>query len=209
MRKFHLANQQEAKRLACYTAAEGSTTAANMTHSPLLHQIHPVNYFKDIIPAIVPQQPSPTTAKKSYKLAYLFMVHEKNGFNQLTKTLELLDDGDAIILIHVDARPQSNELFSLIDSWITLRKKSNKDCAIHLAKKRFSNIWGHISLVFTQLSGFWELFDMARWDFIFNVSNYDYPLKSNAEMHEILSTGSLKNMNWIEYWTDTGTFFID
>jgi hypothetical protein len=41
-------------------------------------------------------------------------------------------------------------------------EKSN----IHVSEKRFSNIWGHITLVYSQLNGFWELMDMADWYFI-------------------------------------------
>jgi hypothetical protein len=35
------------------------------------------------------------------------MALEVNGFPHLVKVLEVLDDGDGIILIHVDARPKS------------------------------------------------------------------------------------------------------
>jgi hypothetical protein len=202
MKKFHLAHQLEAKRMSCYLAAEGNSALAGLSSERLLKRINGQNYFKDIIPSITPSVA--VKEKRHYKIAYLFMVHEKNGFKQLCSTLEILDDGDAIILIHVDGRAQSNELFGLIDAWIQKRKEStNPSSAIHLAKKRFSNIWGHISLVFTQLSGFWELLDMADWDYILNVSNYDYPLKSNSELHEILSKPETKNKNFIQYWTDT------
>lgn len=202
MLKFHLAHQQEAKRISCYVAAEGSSSIAALTSSRLLRQVNGQNYFKDIIPSVIPTS-EVDTQKKHYKIAYLFMVHEKRGFQQLCTTLELLDDGDAIILIHVDARTQSNEFFGLIQTWIRKRKDIRGDSAIHLAKKRFSNIWGHISLVFTQLSGFWELLDIADWDYIINVSNYDYPLVSNNEMHTILRRPETAGKNFIQYWTDT------
>ena len=205
MRKFHLAHQVEAKRVSCYVAAEGTSVIAGLSHDRLLKQINPENYFKDIIPAIAP--PKDNIQKKHYKIAYLIMVHEKKGFRQLCSTLELLDDGDGIVLIHVDAKPQSNEMFNLLESWIKKRSFAFPDSSIFIAKQRFSSIWGHISLVFTQLSGFWELLDMADWDYILNISNYDYPLKSNAEIHEILSRPETRGKNFIEYWTATGKFY--
>lgn len=58
-----------------------------------------MNYFQEVIPAILP---STSQEKKPYfKLAYLVMVHELHGFAQLCQLLERLDDGEAIILIHV------------------------------------------------------------------------------------------------------------
>jgi hypothetical protein len=204
MKKFHLANQIEAKRMACYTAAEGQNAAANLTYSPLLKEVHPINYFKDIIPSIVPRDDFVHYSKrKKYKLAYLMMVHEKKGFDQLVETLEILDDGHAITLIHVDAKASCGELFSMIDRWITARKEKDHNSAVYLAKTRFCNIWGHISLVNTQLSGFWELMDIADWDYVINLSNYDYPLKSNAEIYETLQLPHSNGMNFVEYWTDT------
>lgn len=206
MRKFHLAHQTEARRLACYTAADGQTAAANLTFSSLLNEINPKNYFKHIIPAIVPSRPA--SLKKQFKLAYLLMVHEIHGFEQLCHLLTTLDDGDAIIMIHVDARVQSNELYYKLKAWTEKRTVSNSKSAIYLAKQRFSNIWGHISLVYTQLSGFWELLDLAKWDFVINLSNYDYPLKSNAEIHQsLIKKGADKN--YVEYWSETSNICID
>jgi Core-2/I-Branching enzyme len=205
IRKFHLAHQNEAKRLACYTAAEGQSATANLTFSRLFNKINPKNYFKDIIPAIVPSRS--TGARRKFKLAYLIMVHELSGFHQLCNLLTTLDDGGAIIMIHVDARVQSNELYYKIKSWTEKRTLTSPDSAIFLTKKRFSNIWGHISLVFTQLSGFWELLDLADWDYVINLSNYDYPLKSNAEIHDCLSKTGQMDKNYIEYWSDTSIGF--
>jgi hypothetical protein len=205
LRKFHLANQKEVRRVACYTAGEGQTLVANMTFSRLVTQIDPVAYFSEVIPAIVPSRSMLPGERKKYPLAYLVMVHDKSGFKQLFTLLELLDDGDAIILVHVDARPASAALYSLLTNFIHQRRAKKPECAIHLAKHRFSNIWGHISLVFTQLSGFWELLDMAEWDYVINLSNYDFPLKRNKQIYQsLLLYGPT---NFIEYWPDTGSPF--
>jgi hypothetical protein len=133
------------------------------------------------------------------------MIHEPGGHIHAKNLLEMLDDGDAIILIHVDARAKSQILYQRMQAWIEDRAEAiGRTPNIHLAKHRFSNIWGHISLVFTQLSGFWELLDMADWDYLINLSNYDYPIKRNAYIHEILDRPLYKNHTWIDYFEMTG-----
>ena len=196
----HAVSLAEAQRAACYLAAEGSGPLANISHTRLLVSIDPLTYFRNVLPNMHPQ---PHPAKRVFKMAYLLMIHELAGFPQVEALLNTLDDGDAIILIHVDARPKSQPLHTLITTWIHQRLLSTPT-NIHLARHRFFNIWGHISLVFTQLGGFWELADMADWDFAINLSNYDYPIKSNAVMHEYLSRPQHRNKNWIQHWQDTG-----
>jgi Core-2/I-Branching enzyme len=205
LRKNTKGDQMDVKRVSCYSAAEGNSAFANMTQSRLLTQIEPINYFKSVLPAILPQKSPLSGPRRKFKIAYLLMIHEINGFPHAANLLEMLDDGDAIILIHVDARPKSQPLFVKLQSWIHKREKTIKrQSNIYFAEHRFFNIWGHISLVFTQLSGFWELLDMADWDFMVNLSNYDYPIKSNAVIHKTLIDGGYKDKNWIEFWEDTG-----
>lgn len=203
MRKFHLGHQKEVKRISCYTAAEGQTVVANLTYHKLMTEVHPVNYFKEVLPAIVPEPSRLPGKRRKYKLAYLIMVHDKAGLNQLKMLLEILDDGDAIILIHVDARKQSQILHTSLTTWIDQRKSNRPHSSIFLAKYRFFNIWGHISLVYTQLSGFWELLDLAEWDYVINLSNFDWPIKRNNQIHDLLSNSMNQGKNFIEYWPDT------
>lgn len=207
LRKNQKGDKMDVKRMSCFAAAEGHGAFTNLTETRLLHKINPVNYFKSVLPAIVPK-PSPLNIpRQKFKMAYLLMIHELNGYVHAVNLLETLDDGDAIVLIHVDARPKSKQLYNNIEMWVSKREKElGRVPNIHFAKHRFSNIWGHISLVFTQLSGFWELLDMADWDYMINLSNYDYPIKSNAIIHRFLS--KYKDKNWIQYWEDTGNFLL-
>ncbi len=193
--RYPFSNLKELLRSACYLAAEGNTPLAGISHSRLLVSIEPVNYLKSVLPAIVP---NPLSNRRRFKIAYLIMAHEYRGLRNLVWLIELLDDGDAIILVHVDSRPKSNQLYQELGSWIRARRATSN---AYLAKNRFCNIWGHSSLVFTQLSGFWELLDMADWDFVINLSNYDYPLKSNSYIHQSLANVSM-DTNWIEYWSE-------
>jgi hypothetical protein len=205
LRKNENADPIDVRRVACYTAAEGNSAFANLTEVRLLSKIDPVNYFKSVLPAIIAEPTNSPYIRKRFKLAYLLMIHELNGHLHAENLLSILDDGDAIILIHVDARAKSQQLYNIMQLWINNREKDiGRVPNIYLSKTRFGNIWGHISLVFTQLSGFWELLDMADWDFLINLSNYDYPIKSNAIIHKILSQPLYQNHSWIYYWEETG-----
>jgi hypothetical protein len=177
-----------------------------MTHHRLMTKVDPISYFTEVLPAIIPSRSSLPGTRRKFKLAYLVMVHDKGGFKQLCKLLELLDDGNAIIMVHVDARKQSQALYDMLYKWIN-KRSADGTSSIFLAKHRFSNIWGHISLVFTQLSGFWELLDLADWDYVINLSNYDYPIKRNNQIHTFLSNEKYKGMNFLEYWEETGTIY--
>ncbi|KAJ3254208.1 hypothetical protein HK103_007453 [Boothiomyces macroporosus] len=203
LRAFHMASVKEVKRVSCYLAAEGQSTVANLTQSSLLHHVDPINYFKDIIPSIAPERSYLPGPRRKFKIAYLLMVHDIKGFEQITLLLDILDDGDAITLIHVDAREKCEKLYKKLDKWVSDRSDKNPESAIFMARNRFHNIWGHISLVFTQLAGFWELLDLADWDYIINLSNYDWPIKRNAQIHKLLSQEKYKNKNFIEYWSET------
>jgi hypothetical protein len=123
------------------------------------------------------------------------MVQEIQGFQQLTMLIENLDNGEAIFLIHVEKKNEN--LYAKIESYLETIPTDN----VYLAKHRYNHILGHISLVFSYLSGFFELRDLADWDYVINLSNYDWPLRRNADIHRVLTLhpGSC----YIDYWPDT------
>jgi hypothetical protein len=194
-----LADRQDAKRFACYSTAIGNSHFVNISRQSLLVAIDPIVYFKPILPAI--NLKFSKNGLQKFKLAFLIMVHELDGFDSLIALLNILDDGDAIILIHVDGKSSSAKLYDKLEEWIT-SKKVLKESNVHLAKYRMHNLWGHSSLVLTQLSGFWELKELADWDFVINLSNYDWPLKRNKQVYDALELGK----NYIQYWSENGIF---
>src|SRR5688500_2285792 len=106
--------------------------------------------------------------------------------------LDKLDDSNAIILIHVDSR--SATLYGFLQSMISTRDaaaaRPPNTGNIHLSRVRFSGVWGHISLVHMQLSGFFELRDLADWDYVINLSNYEWPLLDNLGIRNQLNKES-------------------
>ncbi|KAI8847060.1 hypothetical protein BC829DRAFT_444809 [Chytridium lagenaria] len=120
--------------------------------------------------------------RRQYKLAFLLMVHGKaSNIDNVINLINILDDGSAIILIHVDLNPT------------TFTNKSTVT---------FHGYWGHISLVWMQLSGFWELLDLADWDHVINLSAADYPLRYSRDMHSMLSSPAYKGRELVERWED-------
>ena len=195
--QHYFSNRQDVKRFACYSTAIGNSHFVNISKESLLISIDPITYFEPILPAINLKLEA---NRKKFKLAFLIMVHELKGFPNLVKLLEILDDGEAVILIHVDGKSSCKQLYLKIEEWIKNRK-SLQESNVHLAKYRNHNIWGHSSLVLTQLSGFWELQELGDWDFVINLSNYDWPLKKNKQVYEALELGK----NYIEWWNENGT----
>ncbi|RKO94987.1 hypothetical protein CAUPRSCDRAFT_13213, partial [Caulochytrium protostelioides] len=156
---------------------EGAVPFLNLTNHRLLKWIEPANYFADVFPNLAPEMSLIPGPRRKYKIAYLLMVHEESGFRHLKLLVDLLDDGEAIILIHVDHR--SDALYRKIDDWIRwketttltpeggadadadadnddaspvngqnrFRAKQRRVGNVFLARYRYSNIWGHISLV--------------------------------------------------------------
>lgn len=142
------------------------------------------------------------SSRRQFKLAYLIMAHSKSpqAFFNLQDMIELFDDGQAIIMIHVDAK--SPELQLKIFDWLEQRHtdKPQNQVNVFLQKNVFNNIWGHISLVYTQLAGFWELQDLADWEYVINLSCHDYPLRRNNEVYNFLTSPSRKGKVWINHW---------
>lgn len=151
-RKLNDKSNVGSRRLACYMAAEGYSSYAGLSHDRLLYRLNPVNYFKAVLPAIIANISPIKGPRKKFKIAYLLMIHDHGGFNHAIKLLDILDNGSSITLIHVDRQKSSEILHESMQKWINQREKENSN--IYSAENRYHNIWGHISLVFTQLSNY-------------------------------------------------------
>ncbi|KAJ3094880.1 Xylosyltransferase 2 [Phlyctochytrium planicorne] len=210
-------DKEDVKRFACYATAEGNNAVANLTSSRLLHTIDPKIYLNPVLPALettkVSRIPGP---RRKYRLAYLLMVHgDPESLKSIKTIVEALDDGSSILLIHVDGG--SERLYEAVESWLAQRdddigqrwqqkfaNDTNNNIKpsgnVYLARYRYIGQWGHISLVWMQLSGFWELQDLADWDYVINLSGSDYPLRASREIHRVLSLQHNAGKNFIEFW---------
>ncbi|TPX65204.1 hypothetical protein SpCBS45565_g05326 [Spizellomyces sp. 'palustris'] len=207
--KYPVLMERDVHRYICYSVAEGANSFVNITSSPLIHRIDPISYYSSLIPAITPSLPSRIPGpRRKYPLAYLLMLHDIATLQQAQLLIDRLDDGSAVFLIHVDAR--SNKLRTALKDWIDQRqaerykKKLQPDPVgnLFIAKTSYEGMWGHASLVWMQLSGYWELLDLADWDFVINLSGHDWPLRTSAEMYRTLNSSDHQGKEHIEFWTE-------
>jgi hypothetical protein len=169
-----------------------SKSSASLCHSAQLTilppQIDPQQLSSDRLLSIYGAVPS----KTKYGIAYLLFLHEQNCIECTKDLINQLDDGSAIILIHIDSRNQ--ELFDTLQSWIQSRSTPTTNpitpytSNVFLAETRVRGNWGHISLVWMQISGYFELLSLSDWDFVVNLSRHDYPLRKSEVMHRWLAT---------------------
>ncbi|KAJ3024987.1 UNVERIFIED_CONTAM: hypothetical protein HDU68_007582 [Siphonaria sp. JEL0065] len=227
-------SEESTKRFACYAVADGANMVSNLSDTRLLHRVDGINYFQTLLPAIIPQQrPNPQRnhdqslsertlyrhlhkdgTKRRYKIAYLLMVHGYQ-FQSIKNLVEVLDDGSAIFLIHIDDRSINKALQKDVASWIQARdaiitaENPNADCwdsadvpgNVFLAKTMFKILWGHGSIMWMQLNGFWELLDLADWDHLITLSANDYPLRESREIARVLKQPQHVGYNFIKHWS--------
>lgn len=127
----------------------------------------------------------PAPAVPSVRIAYLLTLNGRST-RQVHRLVRALFHRDHFFLIHVDARQDYlfRELLSL-----ELRLPN-----VRLSRRRQATIWGGASLISTLLDSMQQLLDSGwQWDFIINLSESDYPIKTNQQLVEFLSINRDKN----------------
>ncbi|KAI8803347.1 core-2/I-branching enzyme-domain-containing protein [Cladochytrium replicatum] len=150
-------------------------------------------------------KPNPKKLQK-YKLAYLIMVYQDWRNAQIL--VDRLLDKNVFIAIHVDRDTEAVGIRSLLETYVQNRYPKAQN--IHILNNTLGVRWGHSSIVFAQLNGMFALLDLADWDFVINLSEHDYPLRKNWQIHSLLMSGEsyLENStlplkdppNWFRIW---------
>ena len=134
------------------------------------------------------------------------MMQELHGIHQLKLLLEMLNDSHGIFLIHV---PKNDDnLYTLVQAYLRElpKDKNDPDGNVFMTKSRFTHAQGHINQVFMQLAAFWELCDLADWDYVINLSNYDWPLRHNQDIYKLLIQNP--GFSYIDVIQDTSMSFL-
>jgi hypothetical protein len=133
--------------------------------------------------------------KQFHRLAYVLLVHA--NLDQILVLIDALLDPFVTIVIHVDAKNPALKQSLLAHIHTTIHPLLRH--RVRVLRQSFNGLWGHVSLVWAQLAGFFELLDMNRqWEYVINLSGNDYPLQSNAYIYRHLKSHG--HANFIHHW---------
>lgn len=189
-------NQADALKFSCFSSAEGSNQNANLSETRLTASFNRFNYFKNVFIS----ESKHIVVRNKFKIAYLILLETGKGFDQLLHLIDILDDGHAILLIR--ACVTNVQGYENIKSHLAGRNKPRPN--VYLSSNRFHLIPNHKNLLLSELSGYFELLHMAKWDYVINLTPNDYPLRRNSAIKRILDLH--KGKSWIESWSDSSRF---
>ncbi|BFF99022.1 xylosyltransferase oxt [Drosophila madeirensis] len=128
---------------------------------------------------------TPPTGAKRVRIAFLLTINGR-ALRQVHRLLKALYAPEHVYYIHVDARQDY-----LYRKLLELEQKFPN---IRLARKRFSTIWGGASLLTMLLQCMQDLLKSKwQWDFVINLSESDFPVKTLDKLVDFLSANRGRN----------------
>lgn len=119
------------------------------------------------------------------KIAFILTLNGR-ALRQVTRLLRVIYRPHHVYLIHVDARQDF-----LFRSLLQLELKFSN---IRLIRKRHSSIWGGASLLDVLLQSMEHLLEIdSQWQFVFNLSESDFPLRSIESLEALLAANPGRN----------------
>ncbi|KAJ8965595.1 hypothetical protein NQ317_016297 [Molorchus minor] len=113
-----------------------------------------------------------------------------SAVRQVKRLIKVLYHTNHYYYIHVDIRQDY-----LYRELLALEKILPN---VHLTRRRFATIWGGASLLEMLRSCMWELLNIKnwKWDFVLNLSESDYPVKTVTQLTQFLTAN--KNRNFVK-----------
>jgi len=122
------------------------------------------------------------------KIAYLVLAH-KNP-RQLARLISQLKTDDSTFIIHIDKKSNLNDFKKVLNSI--------PDCKIYYTKKRVRVIYPNYPILNATIKSINELFiNNIEFDYLFNISGQDYPIKSKKEI--LCQLQKYKGSSFINY----------
>ncbi|XP_046464696.1 xylosyltransferase oxt-like [Daphnia pulex] len=119
------------------------------------------------------------------KIAFILTLNGR-ALRQVTRLLRVIYRPHHVYLIHVDARQDF-----LFRSLLQLELKYPN---IRLTRQRQSSIWGGASLLDVLLQSMEQLLEIdSQWQFVFNLSESDFPLRSIESLEALLAANPGRN----------------
>jgi len=121
----------------------------------------------------------------TYPLAFTILIH--SNLDQFDFLLRTIYRKSNYYCIHVDLKAP-------ITLYQAIKDRSSCVTNIYLAEKRINVTWGHFSVLEAEHSCQKELLKQStQWKYYFNLANSDIPLKTNAELVQILKLYNNQN----------------
>jgi len=144
----------------------------------------------DFLQYTPPESSQLAVPKPQYKLAYLLLVHR--GFENILALINALDDPSVFIYIHIDHLAPAS--FRTEIEWL-----ANKRPNVAIMDFSFTISWGHISILWAQIRGYFSLLDLIDFEYVINLSAFDYPLKSaNTIFNHLERKPGSSWIDWVE-----------
>ncbi|KAK3864332.1 hypothetical protein Pcinc_029975 [Petrolisthes cinctipes] len=159
---------------------------ANLKCGDYLHvNIYQTGLAKHV-PSALKGSSSSLTHTHPVRIAFILTVNGRAA-RQLTRLIKALYHKDHYFFIHVDSR--QDYLYREVT------KLEAQFTNIQVSKFRLSTIWGGASLLRILLHCMRQVLLNThwQWDFIINLSESDYPVKSNDELVKFLSNNRERN----------------
>ncbi|XP_011302816.1 xylosyltransferase oxt [Fopius arisanus] len=156
-----------------------------------------INVFKTGIKKFKAQEARNSSVKTGQetpiRIAFLLTVNGRAS-RQVKRLINILYDPSHFYYIHVDARQDY-----MYREMLEVEKKCSKK-NIKVAKGsglRHASIWGGASLLTTLLTSARQMLQHSKdWDFLVNLSESDFPVKSNAQLVDFLTLN--KGLNFVK-----------
>lgn len=147
-----------------------------------------MNVFETGVAKFMPQIPITSDVKGSVRIIFLLTLNGR-ALRQVMRLINVLYRNTHYFYIHVDSRQD------YLHRELSMLEKKFPN--IKMASKRYSTIWGGASLLKMLLSAMKDFFILGwEWDFVINLSESDFPIKSLESLETFLSNN--KGLNFVK-----------
>ncbi|KAI6217860.1 Protein xylosyltransferase [Aphelenchoides fujianensis] len=152
----------------------------------------------------IPAYVEPSGSARDVRILFLLQLNGRNS-RQIRRLLRLIYSPRHFYFVHVDPRQKFMQQ-EMRDIQLLLEHQGHSN--FHVSERQFPTIWGGSSLLEMFLYAVrWTLSHPAfqRWDYVFNLSESDFPVLSLAELEAVLSANKGKTF-LSSHGYNTGTF---
>ncbi|KAL1128991.1 hypothetical protein AAG570_013523 [Ranatra chinensis] len=147
-----------------------------------------INIYQTGVAKLTPQvakEGTPLGHHPPVRIAFLLTLNGR-AVRQVKRLIKALFHRDHFFYIHVDARQDY-----LVRELMSLEMRLGN---VRLSRRRHATIWGGASLLSMLLEAMTDLVNSAwDWDFVINLSESDFPVKTNTQLVEFLSANRRRN----------------